>query len=288
MGDSVVWGQGLEPGDKFDEQLRVTLATSNPGGATLEALAHSGAVIDERGGANNTEPGEVPVSCPSIREQCAAFTNHPDAVDVVVLNGGINDVGLTTILNPLAGPLKARVRSACFEKMLVLLREVTAKFSKPTCRILLAGYYTILSSKSHPLGINRMLGLYGIRQPSFVGKGYDFASPVVDRCEQFSRLSTDFLQNAIDATGDLRARLVKSGFTDANAAFVKKTSLLWGLLPNLSAEDPVALARQGDCRCAYPDVGNFLEREICFRASVGHPNLRGAVRYHDQLVAALP
>ena len=62
-------------------------------------MAHSGAVI----GFNNTsvedtnphpplsnagEPNEVNWSYPTILQQVAGFDNHPDTVDLVLVNGG--------------------------------------------------------------------------------------------------------------------------------------------------------------------------------------------------------
>ena len=72
----------------------------------------------------------------------------------MLLDGGINDVGVASILNPLAliPSLDARVVHACHDGMLVLLKKVIAKFSKPACRILVTGYYSALSARSDPAG----------------------------------------------------------------------------------------------------------------------------------------
>src|SRR5512143_1544595 len=97
LGDSVVWGQGLEPGEKFSSLVQAALDIDS---CTL--LAHSGATIGV--GVDTTEPpldGEVPTWYPTILQQCAAFTDSPETVDLVIVNGGINDVEVRTILNPL-------------------------------------------------------------------------------------------------------------------------------------------------------------------------------------------
>ena len=69
----------------------------------------------------------------------------------MLLDGGINDVGVASILNPLAliPSLDARVVHACHDGM---LKKVIAKFSKPACRILVTGYYSALSARSDPAG----------------------------------------------------------------------------------------------------------------------------------------
>src|SRR5947199_1451967 len=99
IGDSVVWGQGLLETEKFDSMVREAL-TRFLSGVTLEKTAHSGAVIGVSGAMGNPAPGEVPESRLSIIEQCDGFTNSPETVDLVLMDGGINDVGVSNILNP--------------------------------------------------------------------------------------------------------------------------------------------------------------------------------------------
>ena len=291
IGDSIVWGQGLLPGEKFTTLVQQALKPAHPEGVSLESSAHSGAVIGATGATGTPQIGEVPASRLSIIEQCDAFANAPEAVDLVILDGGINDVGVATILNPLAliPSLDARVGHACHDGMLVLLRKVSAKFSKPSCKILVTGYYPILSAMSDPLGVIKLLGLFGIAVPPFLDRDVDFINPVLARCEAFFNDSTAQLRNAIADSGDPRITFVPTGFTDANAVFVPGTSLLWGLDlgDNLEPLDPVADARRPLCDAAHPDPGDLLSREICHRASAGHPNVQGAQHYSRQILAAL-
>jgi hypothetical protein len=212
-------------------------------------------------------------------------------VDLVLMNGGANDVGFATILNPLAliPSLDAKIIHACHDGMLVLLQKVRAKFSNPTCKIVVTGYYPILSTLSDPLGIVKLLGLYGIAVPDFLDKDLDFINPVLARSEAFFRESTQQLTRAVADAGDKRITFVPSGFTDANSAFVPGSSLLWGLELNddLDPQDPVAAARHPLCDAAHPGPLQVLDREICYRASAGHPNVQGAVQFSKQILAAL-
>ena len=292
IGDSIVWGQGLLPGEKFAELVHQALRPQHPEGITLESSAHSGAVIGANGAMGSPEPGEVPAPRLTIIEQCDGFTHSPDTVDLVLMNGGINDVGIATILNPLAliPSLDARVIHECHDAMLVLLKKVSAKFSKPGCRILLTGYYSILSAKSDPIGVEKLLGLYGIAVPEFVEDDLDFINPVFERCKAFNDDSTQQLMRAIADNGDARVRFVPSGFTDANSVFVPGTSLLWGLdvQHDVAPLDPVAAQRRPQCQAAHPNPAELLHRELCFRASAGHPNVAGAAQYGRQILAALP
>ena len=269
----------------------MALSPQYPGGVTVECPAHSGAVIGATGATGSPEPGEVPASRLSVIEQCDGYTNSPETVDLVLMDGGINDVGVATILNPLAliPSLESRIVRACHDGMLVLLRKVSAKFSKPSCRILVTGYYPILSAKSDPTGTLKLLSLFGIAVPAFLDKDEDFINPVLDRCEKFFRNSTQQLQQAITDAGDGRITFVPSGFTDDNSVFVPGTSLLWGLdlSDDMDPQDPVATARRPLCDTAYPNPLQVVDRELCYRASAGHPNVQGAVQFSKQILGAL-
>jgi len=294
IGDSVLWGQGLKESEKIDTLLRADFRPQNPQDVRLDRTAHSGAVIFS--GSSNEAPrvGEVPGSRASILEQCAGFHDNPQDVDFVLINGGINDVGVATILNPFAPSLTTPIKEACGYRMGMLLEAVKQKFSKPSARIRVLGYYPILSSKS--LTSARQLGaatsflqLYGVALPTF-GKQItvEHINPIVDRCEQFFRESTECLVEAVRRAGDSRIRFVHSGFTDDNSVFARK-SLLWGvhLDPNLSPEDNVAQTRHQLCDAAFQNQNNPLALEECYRASAGHPNAAGAVHLQERIWATV-
>jgi len=288
LGDSVPWGQGLDEVQKYDVMVTEALKAKLQVNVTLERFAHSGATIGGSSGADAHASGEVPESRPTITQQCAGFTHLPETVDLVLMNGGINDVGVAHILNPLAlvPPLASRIENACHKGMRDLLKAVSAKFTKPSCRVLVTGYYTILSPKSDPSHCRRLLAMHGVAAPAFVGE-VDFVNVVVSRCEAFFSESTLGLTQAVAEANDARITFVPSGFTDDNAAFVPGTSLLFGLDDKLGPEDPVATERHAACDIAHP-LPQILERELCYRASAGHPNPAGAVKFRDQILAALP
>jgi lysophospholipase L1-like esterase len=291
LGDSIPWGQGLLESQKYDRMLADALAQAHSGGVTLERLAHSGAVIGAFGATGIQQAGEVPCSRLTILEQCDQFTNAPESVDLVLLNGGINDVGVATLLNPLAliPTLTSRITRACHDSMLLLLNRISSKFVKHSCRILVTGYYPITSSQSDPFGVMQLLKLYGIALPPFGDPGAEFLEPVIHRSHQFFAESTAALQRAIVDATDARITFVPSGFTDANAVYVPGTSLLWKLDLDeaLSPEDPVADERHALCYLAHDGPHETFAREFCNRASAGHPNVAGALQFRDQLIAAL-
>src|SRR5262249_43513035 len=162
-----------------------------------------------------------------------------------------------------------RVTRACHDAMLVLLRRVGTKFSKPSCQILATGYYTIASDQSDPFGVQQLLKLHGIALPDFGDRGAEFLDPVIQRCLEFFAESTMALQQAIAGAGDPRITFVPTAFTEANAIFVPNTSLLWGLDldDGLSPEDPVAAQRHGQCDAAHGGPLGAFARQQCYRAS---------------------
>jgi hypothetical protein len=289
MGDSVMWGQGLLPSEKLDYLVKRSLESAYRAHVSLESLAHSGAVIGEHGASGTPEPGEVPAARLSIIEQCDGFCESPETINLVLMNGGMNDVGVSTILNPSAPPLDQAIVSACHDGMLSLLEKVCEKFSGSNCKIVVAGYYPILSPKSHPLGTIKLLSIYSIRRPEFIVDDADFINPVVGRCEQFFRQSNAQLQRAVADAADARIRFVPSGFSDDNSVFVPGTSLLWGLdLDGMKPQDPVAAQRRPLCDMAHPGALELPSRELCYRASAGHPNVRGAEQFSVQILKEFP
>lgn len=286
LGDSVTWGQGLPEAEKFDQLVLQALLPLHPEGVTLERFAHSGAIIGPGSGRTATN-GEVPVSSPTILAQLASVP-APETADLVILNGGINDVGVSRILNPLAviPSLQNRVEEACHKGMLHLLRVATAAFTKAGCRVLVTGYYTILSDQSDPLQIPDLLGLYGTAVSGFMAEA-DFFDLLSDRCEEFFQRSEDALRAAVADAADPRIRFVSSGFTAGNAIFVPGTTLLWGLTSGLDPQDPKAAARRAECDLTFDQPADFLRRQQCYRASTGHPNVDGAKQYAAKICAVL-
>jgi lysophospholipase L1-like esterase len=282
LGDSVPWGQGLLENDKYD----VFLATKF--GATLHRTAHSGATIGATLIEGGPADGEVPVALPTIHDQCVNFADSPETIDLVLLNGGLNDVDFRTILNPLvpAPILSALTHKFCHDAMLGLLQTVAARFSNPAARIIVTGYYPIISDQSDPPCVLGFLGIHGIAPPPFVEKNFVIEA-VIDRCRQFFQESTADLRRAVADAGDARIAYVDAGFTDANSVFAPK-ALLWGLAVDLdlSPVDEVADQRHKSCDAAFNEF-QVLEREQCYRASAGHPNVDGARQFANQILAAL-
>ncbi|MEO8678610.1 MAG: hypothetical protein ABI665_06170 [Vicinamibacterales bacterium] len=292
IGDSVHWGQGLAREHKLHTLVAKAIRAGVPD-LVEHHMAHSGAVIGA--GATVTHErvdGEVPVGSPTILEQAAAFPGDPADVLCVLANGGINDVDIKNILNPFISSrqLSDLTREHCYDSMRVLLEELVLRFPATTTRIIVTGYYPILSHHSAVLGLRLYLQLHGIDASlSFTSPLPHGTNPIVDHCLQFWQESTSCFIEAVaqvrTAHPKARVGFVNPGFTEQHAMFTADP-WLFGLDPLLLPEDEVIPGRHGACDAAIP-AHDILAREQCYRASAGHPNVAGARQYADAILEAI-
>jgi hypothetical protein len=287
-GDSVMWGQGLLPSQKFS----TLVAERWTGGTSLAptVAAHSGATI----GVGDATPygpidGEVPTSYPTILDQVAQFTGNPDDVGLVLLNGGINDCDVRTILSPLSNDdlLINLAQRYCGQAMGTLLDAVCAKF--PRAQVCVTGYYQLLSQESlDSAGLALTLAFLNALNV-FLGIASDLTlldlGQVAARSGTWAATANTQLQQAVTAAAARNSRNIvfaNPGFTGQNAVFASDT-LLFGINLDMSPQDPVAATRKTACQLA----GVRTDEVVCERASIGHPNPTGAQRYATAIDTAL-
>jgi hypothetical protein len=298
LGDSVMWGQGLRVEQKFCHIVAGKL------GYRVDNQAHSGATV-----ATGFDPtyreictpsyfspgeaptGEVPRSKPTILEQCEFYSGDPNEVNLILMDGGINDVDITKIVNPFYSgeDLHKSVVQHCYREMTTLLRCVITKFSNS--RVIVTGYFPILKDDT-PLSdvadfVAALLGhdRYTQRQ-RFALKSW-LSDPRV-QAMNFWRWSDEALRQAVEEANPASGKItfVKSGFGPDNALFATD-ALLWNLNyedPTLPAQDPVKNDRIPQCDLYVDDMEN---RIFCYRGSVGHPNVCGAQTYADGILQSL-
>ena len=297
LGDSVPWGQGLLGQDKFHTLVAQKLpgGTGNP---PLEktVLAHSGATIGV--GVNTNEgplDGEVPTAYPTILEQVAQFNDSPETVDLILMNGGINDVDVRDIFNPFTDTshLQDWIETHCHVHMKALLDQITAKFSLPEARIRVTGYYPVLSAKSDPDFFKPFLKVIGAPWLDDLGDVLEdlLKGKIIQNSIIFAEQSASALQKAVNEantslTGLGRIVFVSSGFGPENSAFAGENAWVFGVNDDVdfSPEDEVIDSRHASCDACEPDL---LQRWVCYRASAGHPNALGAKQYAAQILASL-
>lgn len=284
IGDSVVWGQGLAEAHKS-----AAIVARNVG-AEMKMLAHAGAKIGIRDSYTVTMPsGEVPCFFPTILQQMQRFAGDCAEVKWILMNGGINDVEIQRVFNPMIPQyeLELHTRNYCGRDMLALLQQVVATF--PHAQVLVLGYYPVLSEQSQAEGIEHLFSLvHGVRFAPLFDPAV-FRGEIVEHCVRFWKLSTGLMRGAVEHVnrnaGRTRAIFVDSGMDESNAAYAPQ-SLVW----ELDLERPgVALdeaAGERQAACALVSAGTFQERQ-CLLSSAGHPNVAGAALLAEQCLAAL-
>ena len=274
-------------------------------GFYAESLAHSGATIgisDDEVEDTQREArlnGEIPTNYPTILQQVADFSDQPETVDLILVNGGINDVNVRRVIPSLSDDnLLSLIERHCHQHMRTLLERTTAKFKKAT--VIVTGYYPMISEDSDLLLLEAFLIGLGLNIGNLLlGFGVvvlseAIRSRIAANCLLFAEQSEIKLQTAIDEAntalindaGEAAARvfLAVPEFEKQNAALASD-SWIFGINLDLSPQDNlIAGSRRTACEQAPAER---TEVEICKRASIGHPNARGAEKYAEEIIHLL-
>jgi lysophospholipase L1-like esterase len=284
IGDSVVWGQGLA-----DEHKTATILAQHLG-AELKMVAHAGAKIGIRDSYSVTMPsGEIPCFFPTILQQLQSVQGGLDDIRWVLMNGGINDVEIQRVFNPMVPQyeLELHTRNYCGRDMLTLLRRVTRRFENAL--VLVPGYYPALSDQSRPEGVECLYSLVHGTEFRPVHDPELFRNEIVEHCLRFWKLSNGLLRGAVEhvnrEAGRRRAIFVDSGMTEANAAYAPQ-SLLWEIDLDDPEKAPDEVAEQRRAAAELLAAGP-LQRRQCWVSSVGHPNVAGAARMAERCMGEL-
>lgn len=328
LGDSVMWGQGLLDEMKF-RNIVAGWIQSHLGGRPVRqfAYAHSGAQILVSSGETDYAPnlsGEIPRSYPSITLQAktaatdvatagrtvnaAGFT--PGDVDLVLIDGGINDVGIVSILLPTnsTAAVKNLAADKCIGRMGSLL--TLAQDSFPNAAIVLCGYFQIASQLSDPAQLTAYLG--GFMGAAFAtlatGFGYvaglGLSQPAIGQMINNSvtwKNETDagfaqLVRNANLRYPAYQPRVaLASPLFDIDNSYAAPHSYLYNLSDFLSVE-AAGQAGFGEPRDPLADVQWTRARACiaagrttpyCAEASTGHPNHFGARAYADAVLTQI-
>ncbi len=286
FGDSVAWGCGLGDSEKFSTLVMNEVTNRNGGGIGVykTVAAHTGAIIGNgnSGSGPSGQDGEVPRSFPTIFQQVPnCLASIPDAkdIDLVLVDGGINDVKIEHILN-IFDPtdIAAATEQHCHQDMKVLLTGIAGAFS--TARIVVTGYFPILSEQSDQTEGKKFMSvvimIFGMSiLPPMNPSEWKTLS---DRCSLFNSASKGALAKAVSETnsalgGKPRIFFADPGFAPANAVFASD-ACLFGVNGDLSPQDGMAGPRAKSCEAQAKD-----ELDFCKHASLGHPNAKGATKY---------
>lgn len=285
FGDSIHWGQGLNDSDKFASKV------ASARRLTLRMEAHSGSRIGIDESCDGSTDGEVPFACPTTLQQIRNYAGDTSLTQLVLINGGINDVTVQAIINPLTtvSDLKRRVRKYCRRAMANLLLEALAKFPESRIPIILTSYFPIFSPASDFKKIADYLRGHLVLVPheaELRAQRELILNRVVENAQVFWRESTTQLRLAIQDTASTRIRFAEIPFGDDNAMFAPQPWLFEVHLKGfqLVPEDPLATHRRIACDAFHR---NPLDRATCYIASAGHPNLAGSEKYAETILAMM-
>lgn len=295
IGDSVQWGNGLIEEDKMRALVGNVIERELGRKVITQVYANSGARIVPAEGDGICRLncfGETPLVSTSVIVQ-VDLIERPDLIDLILLDGCINDVGVVEIINPLVRESKliADTEQFCEGEMTTLLRK--ARDRVPNALVVVTGYYQIVSPFSD---------LVGVREWSILK---DIQTEVDDLIDILSENSIVFRDTAHaglaaavatvnDETGETRIAFADPGFGPENAVFAKD-KWLWSMTnqgtllvrldiaATLFPEDPILRARETACSSPLQKGGLIG----CIYASVGHPTPPGERAYANAIIDRL-
>ena len=327
IGDSILWGQGLKKERKSWWRVKCWLQEKTGREVRERIEAHSGASIESAGNellySNN---GEVPSYTPSVNQQVDIARQHysdPGVVDLVLVNGCINDVDVRNLLNAATNleRLETGIKEACGERMRRLLGRVVREF--PNAHLIVTGYYNLISDETDHNRFTRMLvkNLTSRTKDEEEMSDKEMRRRLVDISNLWYRVSTASLNRAVNAVnselGNPRVHFAEIDFQPEHA-FNAPETLLWNFKfasTNLTglrqaivilslgtaaykSNDQVRELRSKSCKEIYEGLKKKNETKqekqsressylACRYASLGHPNQMGALIYAENIKGQL-
>jgi hypothetical protein len=299
LGDSVAWGNGLDDRHKYSTLVMRTIERELGLKVIRQVKAHSGArIVPAEGDGVCTVncSGEVPRVATSITAQ-AELIEQPELIDFILMDGCINDVGITDIFfNPSnEESLADQTNRFCHDEMLVLLGHV--RDIAPRATIVVTGYFPVVSPQSDIGGLQQWASARGQESEEEVEA---YKARLVGNSSVFHSVSRYGLGLAVDVVAeaaepdDPPIALVIPPFEDEHATFTPNRRL-WSLTAENELADALGLGlslfpedeslphRLEACD-GQGDVNRLL---FCLYSSVAHPNVEGARVFADAIIARL-
>jgi len=327
LGDSISWGQGLKEEHKASSLVKSWLEQQSGREVRQLIQAHSGAIIGSADIAEDKKArdaaadldGELSRAYPTINDQIdyALKALNPAVVDLVMVNGCINDVDSRRLLNAAntSDNIRELAQVKCGPPVEALLTRIATVF--PAAHVVIIGYYPILSEKTANDLFMRALAkrLYAPEPGALKMNDKALRARLIAISREWYQTSDQILSAAARKTdaqlatrgSHQRVLFADPGFREENA-FAAKASRLWGFNASWLRKMLVVVTlgrgvqlRSNDERRGYrSDLCKSLlkkparetpaekaKREDrlmwCRLAAVGHPNRKGAAMYADAI-----
>jgi len=297
LGDSVLWGNGLGESDKIPSLVAEVIEARTGRRVISQVLALSGAKLvpgDDDGVCGIDCFRSAPYVATSLPLQLE-IVEHPEQSDLVLVNGCINDVGLSRILSPetTADKLAERTAYYCGEVMADFLKQIRAVF--PQSPIVVTGYYPIVSTASD---LDTLLMWLTTEEKDVQDDLNELATVLAANSNRFDAVARESLRQAVDRVNTAEASAMigfaDPGFGEEHGIFAPQ-SWLWGLRTRTSHEQDEEIPY--DWVPEDPELSRRIQACIeqigtgptipCLYTSLGHPNRQGARAYAEAIVAAL-
>lgn len=321
LGDSIAWGQGLRDEHKAWYQVKTWLEDSAGRKVRERVEAHSGAVIGSPGdsGGNPVPPldAEVNRGLPSVNHQIDnALRSYadPSQVDLVLVDGCINDVDARRLLNAANTPdgIRELAQEKCGPPVEAMLSRIMTSF--PKAHVIITGYYPILSEKTARDLFMRALAkrLYSGTAPM---NDKQLRARLIDISRVWYLTSNQMLAGAtskVDAQSAAKGSRQRALFAEIaflpEHSFAAPQSRLWGFDASflrkllvvltlgrvtLKTNDERRNQRGTSCKETFsrPSSGETKDQErarknriaLCRLAAIGHPNREGAQMYAEAI-----
>jgi hypothetical protein len=245
LGDSIMWGQGLKPEQKFSWRIKCWLQEKTNREVRQTVFAHSGALLAAAAETPRfkSNDGEVNLPYPSINEELdharVFYGAGSTKVSLILLDGCINDVDVSNLLNVTTEPdwLRERINTSCKVGMHSLLKRATEAF--PNAQVIVPSYYRIVSSSTADNAFIRLLAksLNNERPEARHMSDKEMRDRLINLSELWYRVSTADLREAVNtmnselATKNLppRVSFVEIDFWPEHS-FSAAETLLWNFI----------------------------------------------------------
>lgn len=321
FGTSLMWGNGLRPAETLRHLVADSVAQQSERPVQLTTYAHSGALLTSASltGSIPVNPaldiGAINQALPSVDDQvnCAVEDRLTEA-SLILVEGCINDVGAETIVYPWteSDRIKRETEKWC-RHMSETLDLIDKNF--PAARVVVVGYYPILSRETPFLGwfmnwrlTKHATEIYEGKYPQASGFARQKRTrrqsreAVRDNSHQFYEGSKRALQNAVSEQNTKGStRFAYAGLpevtqadgtvtVDPDFAFGASKRKQWliplRLLPFwVIFKDHTYWPRQKLCR-KY--VQGAIDELVCQSNSAAHPNVEGEGLYAASVLRAIP
>lgn len=321
VGDSLIAGQGLREENRFYHIVGKWIEQEMlPDGriVNLKSKSHSGSRIylhqNEIRALRDAEKDlekfyhrEVNFTFPDIRTQVDVARREygvegvaPVDVDMIMVSGGITNIGTANISNPFRknSSLRRKITRYCDGWMYRFLSETAEIF--PNALFVVIGYFPFVSKKSSTSKVyNAILELYdfpGFTKPvmnNFITK-HPFKilhNKMAKRSKVWHEESDKAYLNAVGRFNDGKGRAiyVRSPIHGENC-FGTKNSIVFEVGKKGRVLDEVFDTRKLECDKAISDVEDVklkFKRRFCEMSAIGHPNVEGSRAYAENIKNAL-